>query len=103
QPPAGLELPHHPVPGGGCIGSRVLRPALASRNILQLHGVVRSCAIAFSSLPHPLCFLLRRPVRPPPRRPLARHYPRRRSPLPGPTISVLARPPSPSRPVSRSR
>src|SRR6266516_2107421 len=84
-------FPHHPVVGDGCISSRAPRPALASGNILQLHGVLRTCATTFSCLPPRSCFLLRRPVRPPPRQPLA-HSPRRRSPLPGPTISVLARP-----------
>ena len=62
--------------GGGCISSRVPQPALASGNILQLRGVVRPCATTFSFLPPPLCFLLRRPVRPPLRLPRARHYPR---------------------------
>src|SRR5579859_492332 len=92
---------HHPVAVGGCISSRVPRPALASGHILQVRGVVRSCAIALSCLPHQRCFWLRRPVRPPLRRPLARHYPPSRSPLPGPMISASTRPRSPSKPVSR--
>src|SRR5438093_1156264 len=95
---AGLEFPHHPVVGGGCISSRVPQPALASGNIRQLRGVLRTCATTFSFLPPRSCFLLRRPVRPPLRLPLARHYPRSRSPLPGPTISVSTRPLSPSKP-----